>query len=400
MRLFVLSLSSILLLMACGQTNDRVEITESRPKSTVNPPQPVETTTAERLGTTRMAQNTGGAAPRNPLHWTTPEGWTELDPTNTRLINFEIGDSEAECYLAALPGSAGGVEANVNRWRQQIGLEAYTAEEFQTLETREVLGQRAAYVAFDGTFTNTMSNEPPKENYRLVGAIFAVAEFTLFAKMVGEADVVRQHESNFDLFLSSLHSSAGHSHDEPADTSPTTSLPDDHPPIPDLPEDHPPIMRADSGASTPGPDSMSGDGFTWKAPEGWKRGGDRTMRLVTYTAGPNDSVECYVTVLANTGGGAVMNVNRWLGQVGNDPMTREEINALRTIPFLGHDAPVVEATGTYSSMGGPSHPGYMLVGTLVELGSRSVFIKMTGPEEAVREQIDAFEAFVASFDEP
>jgi hypothetical protein len=58
--------------------------------------------------------------------WRVPEGWREV-PSGApmRLATFEITDSEAgvvEVAVTSFPGEVGGVLANVNRWRGQMGV--------------------------------------------------------------------------------------------------------------------------------------------------------------------------------------------------------------------------------------------------------------------------------------
>ncbi|HLU40356.1 MAG TPA: hypothetical protein VK081_13305, partial [Planctomycetota bacterium] len=49
-----------------------------------------------------------------------PTGWTRMAPSAMRLVNLRVaGDPRAECYLTSLPGAAGGLLDNVNRWRSQ-----------------------------------------------------------------------------------------------------------------------------------------------------------------------------------------------------------------------------------------------------------------------------------------
>ncbi|MHC4923733.1 MAG: hypothetical protein ACYTG4_06600, partial [Planctomycetota bacterium] len=72
-----------------------------------------------------MDMGAAHGAPSNPFLWDLPEGWASIPGSSMRQGNFKvIKRPEIECYLAILPGKSGGVEANVNRWRGQIGLEA------------------------------------------------------------------------------------------------------------------------------------------------------------------------------------------------------------------------------------------------------------------------------------
>ena len=53
-----------------------------------------------------------------------PAGWTQLPNRPMRVATFEStrGEARIEIALSQFPGDVGGVLANVNRWRQQVGL--------------------------------------------------------------------------------------------------------------------------------------------------------------------------------------------------------------------------------------------------------------------------------------
>jgi len=138
--------------------------------------------------------------------------------------------------------------------------------------------------------------------------------------------------------------------------------------------------------------------FTWTAPEGWTQAPATAMRIVNFTIGADGQTECYVTVLKGTGGGVEMNINRWRAQMGmeSEPLNAGAVENLPKIPMLGKQVPLAEVAGTYKGMSGEPKSGYMLMGTICELGSESVFVKMIGPESAVRAEREKFIAFCGS----
>ncbi len=153
------------------------------------------------------------------------------------------------------------------------------------------------------------------------------------------------------------------------------------------------------------PASEEGDGprfavqdLTWTAPKGWHETEARPMRLVTYTCGEKNSVECYVAVLAGTGGGMGPNINRWRRQMELTPLTAGQIAALGTIRMLGSNATIVQMAGHYRGMDEASIEDAMLLGALRIDACGSLFIKMIGPRDEALKQRSAFEAFVKSFE--
>jgi hypothetical protein len=136
--------------------------------------------------------------------------------------------------------------------------------------------------------------------------------------------------------------------------------------------------------------------FNWTAPETWKAKAGSSMRLANFAIGDNGEAECYVTLLHGAGGGIEANVNRWRGQMGQTPLSADEIAALPKIEAVGRPSPFVEVSGTYTDMSGADRGGYLLYATIVDLAGESVFVKMTGPEALVRAEKDHFTAFCQS----
>ncbi|HVE42515.1 MAG TPA: hypothetical protein VNM14_21730 [Planctomycetota bacterium] len=59
------------------------------------------------------------------VRWTLPAGWREEKGGPARIASFLFGDRDPklEMTVVRLPGDGGGLTSNVNRWRDQIGLE-------------------------------------------------------------------------------------------------------------------------------------------------------------------------------------------------------------------------------------------------------------------------------------
>jgi len=59
------------------------------------------------------------------VKWTVPAGWTEEKGGPARQASFKFGDRDPKLELTVvrLPGDGGGLAANVNRWREQLGLD-------------------------------------------------------------------------------------------------------------------------------------------------------------------------------------------------------------------------------------------------------------------------------------
>ncbi len=130
------------------------------------------------------------------------------------------------------------------------------------------------------------------------------------------------------------------------------------------------------------------------------------MRAATYAIAPADgdrnAAECVVNYFGpGQGGGVDANVERWKGQVlgaGGKPAAAKVTR--RTVS--GVPMTVVDATGTYTGMGGPmmggSKPaaGYRLLGAIVEGSGGHVFFKLTGPAKTIAAQEKNFEQLLSS----
>ncbi len=89
------------------------------------------------MGMGSLPAGAGEAAPRD-VRWTVPAGWTEQPGAGMRVATLAIAAAggKAEMSVIALPGTAGGTLANVNRWRGQMGLGEIGDAEFAKSSSR------------------------------------------------------------------------------------------------------------------------------------------------------------------------------------------------------------------------------------------------------------------------
>ena len=151
---------------------------------------------------------------------------------------------------------------------------------------------------------------------------------------------------------------------------------------------HPPM----TGAPDPAADANATPtgALRWAAPAGWTRGAAKPMRLVSFSPPEDPRVDCYVAVLGGDGGGLAANINRWRQQLRLVALTDEAIAALPKIPVLGRDVSMVEIDG--GAVG--------LYGVVCPLGTETIFVKMTGPMEALRADRETFIEFCKSLSQP
>jgi hypothetical protein len=316
----------------------------------------------------------------SPFAWTCPPGWTELPTTTMRLANFRPGgDPHAECYMTLLGGDAGGLGANVNRWRAQLALPALDPAAIDALPKAPFLGRDGVLLEANGTWTG-MSGMESSSGWGLTGLLLVEPGGSAFLKMTGPAKLVADEREHFLELAKSFHAAKA-TDSKPAPGATPSGAPGQI------------ASGAPSRETTPATEAPHGsppkDDFVWTLPEGWRRGPDKPMRAATFYAGPGETLECYIAVFPGEAGGVLANVNRWRGQLDLPPLSESDVASLASIPMLGRNAVLVEGEGKGAALVGAACPG----------PDRSVFVKMSGPPELVKTQRAAFLAFCASLEE-
>jgi hypothetical protein len=125
-----------------------------------------------------------------------PAGWTVGPENSMRKATWIVtgpNDSKAEIAVTVFPGSVGGLTANVNRWRGQIGLPPASPDEIAaSAKSAKVSGldsQRFVMTSADGK--------------KSVDAVMTSKDgATWFFKMNGETAAVQANSAAFVAFLS------------------------------------------------------------------------------------------------------------------------------------------------------------------------------------------------------
>jgi hypothetical protein len=192
---------------SCDRLGERESITETREVSSHAPKPNVDIPSVTRFFDDAKEEPQQRPNFRELLTWTVPEGWSESskpDPMGMRLLDLRFGpNQEGECYISLMPGPAGGLEANVNRWRTQMGQPAYTADEISKLPKKPFFNRDATFVAFDGDFKG-FGAEQAQTGYSMLGLIHSAEQATIFVKLTGPKALVDQNAAAFDVFCQSI----------------------------------------------------------------------------------------------------------------------------------------------------------------------------------------------------
>ena len=201
----LLCLSFLFMAGGCSSDDKAVEITDVRrapAEARVGVP---ELDTASRMGLSPVPPLSAAENSRREaffysaqLRWNTPETWRVADERAMRLATLVPENApNTECVISVLAGDAGGVGANINRWRGQIGLGPLSEIEIAELPRWEILGRDAVYLDAVGE-SETEADAPV-----FLGLICPVPGHTLFVRMSGpQAEVAPERERFRQLCLS------------------------------------------------------------------------------------------------------------------------------------------------------------------------------------------------------
>ncbi len=140
------------------------------------------------------AQSSGASSPAEPRpEWTIPAGWTEQPATQFLAAKFLVtgdGGARLDVNVSTSPGDGGGVAANINRWRGQLGLSPWGGDDVdKNAQAIDAIGTKAVLVDFQGT--DARSSRPA----RLIGVIVPLEGRTWFYKMMGDEKLAEREKS-------------------------------------------------------------------------------------------------------------------------------------------------------------------------------------------------------------
>jgi hypothetical protein len=148
-----------------------------------------------------MANTPVPTASGSALTWTAPAHWTAKPLGPMRKGSFALksadGSAEADLSITAFPGNTGGLEANLNRWRNQLAVPALANEALHSgLEHLDVNGLHIELVEITGT-----ANGAPAT---ILGAILSRPGETWFFKLMGPAPLVAAEKPAFRAFIQTV----------------------------------------------------------------------------------------------------------------------------------------------------------------------------------------------------
>ena len=153
--------------------------------------------------TSQAAPLVAADAQELPFQWKLLDGWKQ-DPQPRAMrvatVNVEADGKRGELIVTRFrAGGFGSLLDNINRWRQQVGLEPLTDENAVTPEKTKVGDVDAKVYDFTGP---AAGGNPAKRN-RVVMAQTSVGDVWFF-RFNGPADLVESQKPAFDQLLQSV----------------------------------------------------------------------------------------------------------------------------------------------------------------------------------------------------
>ncbi|HXA09128.1 MAG TPA: hypothetical protein VNW28_04055 [Chthoniobacterales bacterium] len=312
------------------------------------------------------------AAPAD-VHWTAPSGWEEQPASGFRKGSFLVRGADgktADVSVVSFPEAAGGLLANVNRWRDQLKL-APISNEAEAGSPMSVGGHDMFFV----DLVSAQPVAPDGSKARILGGIFPANGETWFFKMMGPDQLVESQRAAFQQFLQSVHASEGAS--APMPMTANTGGRNTNAPTP-------PLIAA--AQSVP---------LQYAIPPGWQEKPLSPMRLASFKATSPNGKEIDVSVVSLPGvaGGDLANVNRWRSQVKLGPIDEDALaKSAEHVTANGHDFLTVDlvSDAPIDAQQGKQR----ILAAILDENERAWFIKMTGEDAAVTAQKSAFTDFL------
>ncbi|TPW17010.1 MAG: hypothetical protein FD129_540, partial [bacterium] len=302
-------------------------------------------------------------------HWQLPAGWQEQPGTGMRFATLivEAADPPLEIRVTPLTMAAGDLLDNVNRWRQQLGLEPVSAMDVgKMVKSLDAGGRTIDYVNLKGVAT---ADAPARQ---ILAGILPGSQQLWFFLMFDEAARVSRHAAEFETFLGSVHLAS-------------SGMPADHVHV------HEPAPTEAADAAPPGDGGTTDESMSWSLPAGWTV--DPTphdMRLATIKVA-GGAGEVAITKFGGAGGDLLANINRWRKQLNLPPVATVAEQSAEAIELAGHPASLFDLSEAGNDAG---RKRTMVVG--LSRPGMSWFIKMTGPHQVLGGEEKAFRQFLGT----
>jgi hypothetical protein len=304
--------------------------------------------------------NAGSAKPE----WQTPEGWQEQAGSGMRAATILIpaDPKPLEMSVIALPSSGTPNELldNVNRWRGQLQLPEINEHGLAAGVNQLQVGENTmSLIDLRGQFSAGSMTAPFAGGGPFSGG--AGPATPPFAGKAGQGDAPQAPGA-----------------------APFGKLPPGHPTV-------------DGGDAV---DQAMDAPFTFEKPEGWQQQPAAGMRKAVFavTDGGNSATVTAIDLSAAAPNVAdpLANLNRWRGEIGLEPIKREELESkVHKIEVSGSPSDYLEAIPD-ASVAAESRAKEATIAAIVPSGGNVWFFKLRGDRDLVVAQQENFKSFLES----
>lgn len=192
---------SLCLLSGCGKKSDEIAVyrVEKPAAQTVMPMATAADPSSMPMSSAPFAATESTSATQPAKYaWDVPSEWKTLPASGMRAASFSFETTDKsvlDISVVVLSGDAGGLTANINRWRGQIGLADLS-------DTEVAAGIKELDTAAGSVKTCAFSNPATKQG--IAAGILSDEEGAWFFKMSGSDTAVNEGSASFARFLGSL----------------------------------------------------------------------------------------------------------------------------------------------------------------------------------------------------
>lgn len=147
--------------------------------------------------------------------WETPPGWKEAPNTSSmRVATFSIGEKSVEekgghanavsCTIVPLKGTAGGLNANVQRWMGQLQVEVLQGKKLDEFLAKQKKLKTVGDVPLDIIDFTSIPGDPEKHNVSMMVGIIVMKDTSVFVKMTGHREPLVKNRDKFIALCRSI----------------------------------------------------------------------------------------------------------------------------------------------------------------------------------------------------
>jgi hypothetical protein len=158
----------------------------------------------DAIGTTGLGPVEGGESAPSTLTYKVPDGWREGQKLSMRKAAYLVQQDgrQVEITIIDLPTGAADILANVNRWRDQVGLRPLSESELSThAEAVEIDGHQSTFVELVGT---DAAGSPTTILAVITPSSGDIQGRIWFIKLMGDAQLAESQRQKFLEFAKSV----------------------------------------------------------------------------------------------------------------------------------------------------------------------------------------------------